>query len=495
MTSEINIKDLVNMSARKMTQPCGLDYLGDRSDEDKSAASIDMLASGSEGSDSETQFDEPLITGVVLTDTPREKLNQESSESSSDDKENEAPTETQQQRHRALAKAAFRAGMSNKWPKDTQDLPFGEDDDVEAEATFQAPTVSQFMSAQTVTEIVNAKKPAAKKPTTTTKKKEPLKRWPNFDTVVTKCQPAVQLIFQAITDFDCCTELTASNKNNPKGNKWSKLFNHLHVGDMTDGTRGPLLRAYPALMVPQSSASTMKEKMLKLVQFCATANDGMESLISEALCDKACELRAVYNATKETADEEAAEANNKRENLQKEMEECEVSQGLLPPGAKGKKDSGRAQHSTNLKGGEPALCLYARGPTPQKATTTTDSSSISSKATSSSKKTKSSCSSAAVNAHALDDIRVMSQTMETLCSTLVPPSNKKRVPASPVNESSHMAAKRRKHESKASKLEHRMRFLKEMGLDITAQANDYNRIQDKLMNLEGPDSSDEEKQA
>jgi len=58
-----------------------------------------------------------------------------------------------------------------------------------------------------------------------------------------------------------------------------------------------------------------------------------------------------------------------------------------------------------------------------------------------------------------------------------------------------MAAKRRKHESKASKLEHRMRFLKEMGLDITAQANDYNRIQDKLMNLEGPDSSDEEKQA
>jgi hypothetical protein len=52
--------------------------------------------------------------------------------------------------------------------------------------------------------------------------------------------------------------------------------------------------------------------------------------------------------------------------LKEDMEKYEKSKCGLPPGAKGKEESGCSQHSTNLILGDPAAYAYANSKTPSK---------------------------------------------------------------------------------------------------------------------------------
>ena len=463
---DINIKELSKM-ANKLTQPFGLDWQGGKGDD---SLGIESVETSSKGSSQECQF---LGQKSPSPKPPPSESSGSSTAMSAqviDNKENESPSPTPSDARIAdtLKKSkkalAHKTGLTDSSSEDEEEEPI-------PDSTLPLVPLTIITTNNDTT---NNNKP---------QKKEPVRqRWPDFKNLatITGGGEAVREILRAMDDLDVASELKASSSENCKGNKWSKLHNHLFVGNMTKG--GQAILAKCSFLPPLSSASTTTSKMLAL---CAWLRDNDNAAtharsFAGSLLDECQE-------TKEKEETAREQLKSKVEAREKAMTTCERGCGFIPPGAKGnEKSSSRAEHSTNTRLGQPADYGYARklhmSPTPKTPKTPRTSgvgadSSISGSTT--------------VNNKALEDIKKIDTSLGAVCQTLLPGFNGGSTTTISTTITGK-AKKKRKLEEKKQNLKEDIALMKEVGGDFTSQMAQCVGVSKAIMDLIDSPSDEEQ---
>jgi hypothetical protein len=173
------------------------------------------------------------------------------------------------------------------------------------------------------------------------------KYWPKMHILCKERKDIVLKLLKMVDECDCTSELKADNGDNPKGNKWNKLFD-VCFGGGSEG-RG-LLAGFP----PLPDASKLKLKVISIWEYLKKA-----ASIGSELYELAKRQEEEYEKTK-AADKAAADkAKEIQDKLQKDMNDFEAGVGAKPPGAKGIVGGGRRQQSTNLKTNQPASYAWS----------------------------------------------------------------------------------------------------------------------------------------
>jgi hypothetical protein len=183
------------------------------------------------------------------------------------------------------------------------------------------------------------------------------KNWPHMRALVS--ENVLLIILNAVDECDCTSELAASNTDNPKGNKWTRLYDHCYGGvDVDDsnvhGLLGNRWRVLP-------NATKLKQKIQDIWAYIKKEKDSGK--IPLDVVGIAMRQMEEYEVLKEKDKEATAKAKDKDARLQQQMAEYSKKVGAIPPGAKGDKGAGRREHSTNLVSGEPALFSYSNSST------------------------------------------------------------------------------------------------------------------------------------
>ena len=196
------------------------------------------------------------------------------------------------------------------------------------------------------------------------------KNWPHMAKLVS--MPILIHLLRAVDDMDCTKELNASNADNPKGNKWSRLYDHCFGGvlDVQDNEapRG-LLGGHLSVLL---SSSKLKVKIQKVWEYVAkTTKDDKHKVPNEVviMCTR---QMAEYEGAKKAEKDASTKQKALDAELQEKMAVYQKNVGAIPPAARGIEGGGRRQHSTNLNIEEPASTAYvhATTTTPNVSTTT-----------------------------------------------------------------------------------------------------------------------------
>lgn len=185
----------------------------------------------------------------------------------------------------------------------------------------------------------------------------PGKSWPHMGKLVG--MPILVSLLRAVDEIRCTSELSASNSDNPKGNRWARLFDHccgqiidVEADEVPRGLLGGHLAVLPNASKLKAKIASVwayvnKEALkprskipLDVIGLCSRQNDEMEET-----------KRKDKEASKKAKDRDAA--------LQEQMRQYQRGVGARPPSAKGTVGSGRREHSTNLYVDEPATYSYA----------------------------------------------------------------------------------------------------------------------------------------
>lgn len=177
--------------------------------------------------------------------------------------------------------------------------------------------------------------------------------WPQLKFLCTIHKEKLFKFFRAIDEFHCTSELNATNSNNPKGNKWNRLYDHCYGG----GSPGQGLLA--GHLPKMSTASKLKQKAVDIWAFLKKESDRDYIIMDMDLIQTALRQEMEYEKTK--ADDKAAAEQQKNIDkiLVEKMQGFQAELGSLPPGAKGTVGAGRRGHSTNLHTNQPATYAYA----------------------------------------------------------------------------------------------------------------------------------------
>ena len=165
-----------------------------------------------------------------------------------------------------------------------------------------------------------------------------------------KYTPILMVILRAVDETGAAKELTASNKDNGKGNAWARLVDVCFGG----GSGGRGLLGFSGL--PDCSASVMKKKVTDAWNYAVTH----ESLTTEDIFNYCTRQNNEFNETKKKFEENKEKEKASDAKLQADMKDYQRGLGAIPPGAKGRQGGGRLQHSTNLRLGQPANFSFVR---------------------------------------------------------------------------------------------------------------------------------------
>jgi hypothetical protein len=181
------------------------------------------------------------------------------------------------------------------------------------------------------------------------------KNWPHLRALVS--EDILIIILSAVDDCDCTSKLAANNSDNPKGNKWTRLYNHLYGGVEGDDTNchGLLGNRWRVIQNP----TKLKAKIQDIWTYIKKEKD--TGKIPLDVVSIAMHQMEEYKVLKQKDKEESAKAKDKDARLQKEMKRYSKSVGALPPSACGEVGAGRRDHSTNLVVQEPAVYSFANG--------------------------------------------------------------------------------------------------------------------------------------
>jgi hypothetical protein len=180
-------------------------------------------------------------------------------------------------------------------------------------------------------------------------KKNIPKNWPQQKVLWREHQDVVFKLLRAVDECKCTSELHANNSDNPKGNKWNRLFDHCFGG----GSEGRgLLAGHVSTL---ASASKLKIKVLDIWTYAKKNNDDDQ----QGIVDIAMRQYKEYEKTKAIDETARSKQKQNMEELVDKMQTYEGGMGALPPSAKGTVGAGRRQHSTNLKTNEPGTYAYA----------------------------------------------------------------------------------------------------------------------------------------
>ena len=197
--------------------------------------------------------------------------------------------------------------------------------------------------------------------TATTNSTEAGKNWPHMGRLVTL--PILVVFLQAIDECECTSELAASNKDNPKGNKWTRLYDHCYGGviDVADNETPRGLLGGKLGVLP--SSSKLKLKVGKIWDYVAKQMAQEKHKVPKTVCEICKRQMMEYEDTKKREKDMAQKQKQKDDELHEKMNAYQKGVGAVPPGAKGIEGGGRRQHSTNLNIEEPATNQYANSST------------------------------------------------------------------------------------------------------------------------------------
>ena len=237
----------------------------------------------------------------------------------------------------------------------------------------------------------------------------PGKNWPHMGKLMP--MPILVYLLRAVDETGCTGELNASNADNPKGNKWSRLYDHCFGGvlDVQDNEapRG-LLGGHLSVLL---SSSKLKTKIQKIWEYVAKAIKEENHKVPSEVVIMCQRQMSEYEEAKQ-AEKDANKKQKERDvELREKMAEYEKNVGSVTPGAIGIEGGGRRQHSTNLNVEEPAANAYANA-----STTTPKQSKSNSKSNSTSKNSSLSTSgSTELHMHSFAGFNRFSDRFENIC--------------------------------------------------------------------------------
>jgi hypothetical protein len=186
------------------------------------------------------------------------------------------------------------------------------------------------------------------------------KYWPHMKVLFTKHQAVAFQILKAVDECKCTAEVNANNGNNPKGNKWNRLYDHCYAGGSPGrGLLAPHKEAFPTIV----SVTKLKKKVTEMWNFLKKESIKPKNNVAKELVLMGIRQAKEYDDT--CAKEKAAMDKQKyvNEKLQKDMNAFEWGTGALPPGVMGIEGGGRQQHSTNVHTLQPAAYAYVNATT------------------------------------------------------------------------------------------------------------------------------------
>ena len=198
-----------------------------------SSKSINMLASGDDEDDEDDDDDDDLSNkGDLFNLDPqyiaeKARLRSGTLNSSDDDSSSDAPVVVAVAKPDVIPPSAPNARRHLEATQTTCVAWLSQKDSRAFEVMKDKP-VKTKKSGVPVSVVVVAAQKENETPTQlttfTTTTVAPGKNWPHLARLVT--MPELVLLLRAVDDMGCTSELNASNADNPKGNKWSRLYDH-----------------------------------------------------------------------------------------------------------------------------------------------------------------------------------------------------------------------------------------------------------------------------